>query len=299
MNMKGGSKGTDWSDGGSKPAEGVVIMEVNPLTYVSKGYALNKAVGLFTWAEAMRQFGFNVPDSDNENKTYSQQEIFNFRQGGVKEINNVRYHLPNRAEWQSIVPYWISPQVAAQNNPSVLDGVHYWTGKVLDEVRTNTASPLSYRTVQIGNVRMTGDQYTSKFITKKEGDVLVTYAKRFIGTPFESAWRYSYDDVAGNKMLHIQCLSLRKNSNVALTTIIARKAFFDNSTDVVKRYFPTYGYRNLGSPSVDYSALSGDYWSSVPGSSGNAFKLGFYGDPANSSGSHRRHGFALRPFVRN
>ncbi len=352
MNMKGGSKGTDWSDGGSKPAEGIPIMEINPLTYVSKGYALNKAgndfvsdsysndtnnnyytytdsdVGLFTWAEAMRQFGFEVPDSDNQNKTFTEQEISNFRQGGTKVINHVRYHLPNRAEWQSILPYWISAEVSAQNNPSVLDGVtvenwgtkgedykkytyiqynsiigvqlvHYWTGKVVDEVRTNSDSPLAYRTVQIGRVRMTGDEYTSEFITKKEGAVLVTYAKRFIGTPFESAWRYSYDDVAGNKMLHIQCLSLRWGSNIDLRTIIARKEFFDNSTDVVTRYFSTYGYRIPSSPLVEGATTGSNYWSSEPGGSGDAFGSDFGLGDASSSYSPRTPGFAIRPFVRD
>ncbi len=352
MNMKGGSRGTDWSDGGFKPAEGVVVMEVNPLSYVSKGYALNKDgskfvaddytndgktnydeytnedVGLFTWAEAMRQFGFDISNEDKENRTFTEQEIFNFRQGGQKEIDHIRYHLPNRAEWQSIVPYSISPEVATQNHPNILEGItadnwhnkgeeykkytyiygdkiggvqliHYWKDKILDEVRTNRSSLLSNRTVQIGSVRMTGDQYTSKFITKQEGDVLVTYAKRFIGTPFESAWRYSYDDVAGNNMLYIQCLSLRMNSNIDLRTIIARKDFFDNSTDVVKRYFPTYGHRDLGSTSVDYSTYGGYYWSSLPYASGGGFRLHLYSNDATLGSSNRHSGFALRPFYSN
>jgi uncharacterized protein (TIGR02145 family) len=61
-----------------------------------------------------------------------------------------------------------------------------------------------------------------------------------------------------------------------------------------KLMLPAAGYRHGNSGSLYYRGLSGDYWSSLQSTSGNAWGLGFGSDNASTRFSSRRNGLSVR-----
>ncbi len=160
------------------------------------------------------------------------------------------YYIPSKEQWLSIVP--------TSGSSSVIT-IHDWNG---------TPSPKSdiKQTAQVGEEP--AQEYVSDFFYKKEDGRNVTYAIRFKGTKWESAWRYTnswvrpeHEDRKRNR-LRIQCVPLQGKTGITLEGISNPKFFTDNPCTV--RTF--LAYDNLSSESSDYPHTYGDYgryWSTT------------------------------------
>ncbi len=90
--------------------------------------------------------------------------------------------------------------------------------------------------------------YTGDYLAKKDaaGDKFCTsYALRFKGTKWESAWCYSYEGPKNKKKLVIKCVGGLRYSGLKLSDI-DNPLFFDK-TKHTKRIFPSYGFREIPS----------------------------------------------------
>ncbi len=359
-NKVGGSTGTDWNNGGTlttglnplllvaeydiaKVAEPITLDPNRQLQFVTNhnvkanggAYVNDYAqfqegtdVGLYTWAEAMRLFGYDVADNTapvyNPNKV--NQDGFNgsgwkagdgwsdalltkseLKERKYKTITGQDYYLPNDKEVTAILPYYID------NNQSLgLQGKRQTTNKNLQLVsftkdwndvlsapftRTLATKASGLQNVQIGRDILLAGDYEDTYITKEEGGQYVTYAIRFKGTKYESAWRYEYKQVDvtnGGPRLIVKNLMLGKNSSKTLTdgaNCIATEAFFNSNSSVVERIFPAYGYI--------WPKYNGDRWTSTLSSWYGSYDWYFNSSGGLVTNSRRLIGFALRPFIRN
>ncbi len=180
-------------------------------------------------------------------------------------------------------------------------------------VRTIGKEIAGLKKVQIGDEILLPTDYEDNYITKEvgvgSGNFLV-YAKRFIGTKYESAWRYEYktgDATNGGSRLIIKNVMLWKNSGKSLVNDIAKETFFDinNSTE---RIFPASGfiwmkYNQGGSPasSTTVSLLGGYgyYWTSTLSSWNDACGWNVFHSFINLSDFPTSRGYTLRPFKKH
>ncbi len=109
-------------------------------------------------------------------------------------------------------------------------------------------------TVQIGSDVISGK---STFKTISENARFVTYAIRFKGTTWQSAWRYYRD---GSNLI-VECVAGSKVNGVSLADI-SNPEFF-SGVNLVTRTFPAYGYGpNYGDTSkIQFKGKSGGFWS--------------------------------------
>ncbi len=110
-------------------------------------------------------------------------------------------------------------------------------------------------TVMIGNDPVSGG---SEYHTINEGGEFVTYALRFKGTKWVSAWRYHRD---GGR-LHVGCVAGSKLTNASLNDI-SKPSFFVG-VNLVTRTFPAYGYVSPygATDKAEFMGSSGGFWSS-------------------------------------
>ncbi len=382
IDQKGGSTGsTDWTEG-DNINEGTTLNPLNPLALVAKydiakteitdgtaelkfvtnhkikanaaGNAPEKDytkfvegqdVGLYTWAEAMRLFGYDVADNTapiyddtqdadadkwSKGAGYDALDKNQFKQRKYKTIAGQDYYIPNRLELTAIIPVAItleeslSLQDKGKSSKAHLQLISFskdWNlhlsantqkvrkiGKVVDKE--------GLADVQIGDVILRKTEYDDEYITKEVGvgtGNYVTYAIRFKGTKFESAWRYEYKKsnlVNGGNHIVISNVMLTKNSGKTLTDgehCVATEEFF-TINNVTERTLPVYGYifpkyNPNGSPIstmlLSESNLNSSRWSAeYPG----LFSV-YVWDLKNShlyTGTNRvSHGYPIRPFAKN
>ncbi len=149
------------------------------------------------------------------------------------------YMLPNVYQWQSIIP--ADPLTSK-------DYVLFHQDPEGMRVRT------LYEKAQVGQ---NGEvkTYKSQFITKKEGNnYYVTYALRFIGTKWESAWRYSIEEIKsgissseakklGRCDFIIKSIPLNGQSKIqkTLSAIQNPDLYWNYNNPTTVRRFPSYG----------------------------------------------------------
>ncbi len=126
------------------------------------------------------------------------------------------YYFPNIYQWQSIVPY--------QRNRFL---VNFFRAQGILTLR---------EAAQVGQTQRRN--YDSEYLTVAECPDYVTYALRFKGTDYESAWRYSYDKE--KRAAIVQCLGGFRDSGKKLKEFAYPEFFSDNPVTVV-RVFPSYG----------------------------------------------------------
>ncbi len=376
MQQKGGTyeDSQDWRDG-EDYVENVKLNAINPLQFVAK-YDIAKTnvtdgsaelkfvsnhnikanipvtapetdykkfkegtdVGFYTWAEAMRLFGYdvdeNVAPTYNANGQTNDEKYIKgtgwetldkqqFKTPKYKDINGQEYYIPNIKEWTAIIPYWISPEASiALQNVNQSAAVHLnlvsfnnkWNEHLSDaiyKVRTigYPIGKLGLEDVQIGDILLRKKDYIDEYITKQIGDSFVTYAIRFRGTKFESAWRYEYRK--SNKYgsidtydLVIQNVMLWKNSDRKLYGIannVATEEFF-NTANTIERIFPAYG-KIVDKKNRTIIIISKDYSSHCWARDYKNFRKGhamyFNGKFALSGSTFQTDGAFIRPFARN
>ncbi len=283
-NKTGGSTGLDWGNGGTLPNDGggenpapprVYYRSLNfttPLDFVSEMPAINKAGTGFVKNHNMPHTTTVADMNDDEVGYYDwNQAMALFTEKAW--LKNNKYYLPTYDQWKSIVtgPHKVS--------------VYF------DKIRAKTTV---LELAQVGET--TASDYYSDYITVQEGVNFVTYALRFKDTDWVSAWRYSYEEEAGIKMMVIKCVPLRGRTGITLDNIKNPEFFTTNDCSI--RTFPFYGYRSRNSsPSVDFWTYVSAYWSSTSESYENhAYKLCYYSDDAFLNDSEPLLCYPLRPF---
>ena len=136
------------------------------------------------------------------------------------EKDGVKYHLPAESEWYAIVPersdYVVFNRAFEQLNFSQEVLV---AGKDVDCVQDAKGS---------GNNK--------------------SYALRFRGTKYQSAWRYEYVKEGGNQVMKITSRIVADGVTIA---DVAKEDFWKNSTDDIVRIFPASGYTgNSSGPAI-------------------------------------------------
>ncbi len=302
-------------------------------------FVAGQDVGLYTWAEAMRLFGYDVDDNtapqynpalpraqrwfegtawDTTLKDRVNDKNSDIYQRKYKTIDGQDYYIPNKNEWIAILPYWISSSdskklqnVGAKKNLQLIRFTNDWNTVLSDPfVVTIGKEKAGLQEVQIGDEILLPSDYEDQYITKEVGvgsGNYVIYAKRFIGTKYESAWRYEYkagDASNGGSRMIIKNVMLRENSSESLANDIAKETFFDINS-CVERIFPTYGYIELrynefdASTNASLSHTSSRRWSSTHGSFRGAFGWDFNSSDALVNGYNCTNGITLRPFKKN
>ncbi len=198
-----------------------------PLDFVAEAPAINKRGDAFVLNLDLPHTDLYEDIRDTEVGYYGwEQAKALFNQAWLKD----KYYLPSRYQWQSIAPNY--------NRKSLEKHIHF--NKVKRKYHLKEKA-------QVGET--TPQEYSSDYVTVSENGKFVTYALRFKGTEWESAWRYSLEGSESTKdlCLLIKCVPLKNYPNASsldLEQDIAKVDFFvDNKCSI--RIFPTYGTLRL------------------------------------------------------
>ncbi len=294
----------------------------------------------------MRLFGYTAPDETAaeyyeaalDNNKWRVGESFGtldkdqFKVRKYRNIEGQTYYLPNKMEMTAIIPAAIRENVSVSlqnfNTPerktlqlvcfnNVWDnylkptpGVKTIGKAAVESIGGQTNKGLE--DVQIGDVILRGTDYTDQYVTKEVNGSWITYAIRFKGTKFESAWSYEYKEATpadGGSRLIIKNVMLTKNSGKRLDGVhsIAKPEFFSRH-NAIERVFPFYGYIYM-----KYNAYGGvtlkstileqgnlvNHWTTSLFDTVDSFSSSLNTSYVVTSVGHRNHGFPLRPFVKN
>ncbi len=363
-----GGTAADWNNGGLLGNDGEIGL--NPLSLVAKydiakvadtqgtnhtlqfvtnhnvknetnydNFQVGQDVGLYTWAEAMRLFGYDVDDNSAPQKNPSlnwsipipgtswsklkdDNKYGKLNSPKYRTIGGEEYYMPTAKEMTAILPF--SPlgsdgfkaiQNTASKNSSLnlVSFTNDWASVLSTPVRklgkVNGNSELLGEVV-IGNEILRVTDYDDEYITKQVGNSYITYAKRFIGTKYESAWRYEYkkdDLVNGGNHLIVKNVMLGKNSSKSLVTDIADDVFFAQNNSV-ERIFPAYGYISLryneftgiAATSIRNLNVWGTCWLNTLMDVQSALNFSFNTSQAITDNfNFRTYGFTVRPFKKH
>ncbi len=239
-----------------KPDEPQDLSKLNVLAFVAE-YDVNKAGTGFTtnhYVPTSKEYA-KWEDSDAGLFTWDEAKAL-FKKDFLKD-----YVLPSKEQWLSIIK----------------------KGNIFFNKEQSKVS-VEEKYVVIGNEPK--QTYQSEFITKDTPAGYLTFALRFKGTKWESAWAY----YPGGRSVTIRCLGGLKDSGKTLEEIVTPAFFQDKSKKLVTRVFPACGFRKFDSPTVSYMG-EGYYWSSTP----NGYVL-FGREAGVYSSGGREHGLAVRPF---
>ncbi len=307
-------------------------------------------VGMYTWAEAMRLFGYDVPNDTAPLQHPSKREVDGFDKHGFKatdawinldknQFNDLKfksiagklYYLPNQKQWNAIIPKGLTLEQSLmlqdlnKSDNKLIQLVTFdekWQLHRTAELRS--VGKIAGHTELLGDVQIGDDillatEYDDEYITKESSansGEFVTYAIRFKGTKYESAWRYAQEKGAmvgslQTYKLVIKNVMLGENSGKTLTdgaNCVATEEFF-NQNNSVERLFPGYGfikssYRNDGTTIYQSKAISnlGRYsflHSSTFIEYASGVSVNTYLSRTSLNKMRRIHSFCVRPFRKN
>ena len=130
-------------------------------------------------------------------------------------LGNEQYHMPTLPEWKSIVPQYVR---VVFNNPQAFRNVE--------------------QHVTVGGKELICLQDIEGF-----GENIV-YALRFKGTPYCSAWRYSYEKVNNFTVARIKSIAVK--DDVKLEDVMNEAFWQQNEAECVVRILPASGMTRLG-----------------------------------------------------
>ncbi len=263
-----------------KPTAPIVFDEGNsislcfktPLDFLAEVPAINKAENGFITNHNLPSHTGNVGNIQNTNVGYyTWDEAMALFNGSHSFLTD--YYLPNRDQWRSIIP------------------------KKTVVYTSDTHSKRTFtETAQVGEDP--AQDYTSDFITVNEGGIFVTYALRFKGTEWVSAWRYAYATTAKEKFV-IKCLPLKDRPNVNsldLEQDIVNPSLFTTNACTV-RTLPMYG-RLFDNGEINGVGVKTGFWSRTSRGNYDAFIPRFYGYVVYTNRKGRDNRYPVRPFVR-
>ncbi len=208
-----------------------------PLTFVSR-YTLNKSGKGFVKTHAIKLDAQKRYERVYAN--YSDTEVGYFTVNQAKKmfaqpvkIDGVSWHIPSKKEWGSILyGDYFEPNV--KFSVVSLSGNAKEITKKLDvtEAVTVQGENFNCKADYLTKIREGGKHQPNGFGKRF---VYVTYAHRFKGTRWNSAWRYSLD--YKRKGVKVECVALKDSKGI--DDIQSAKFFTDNPSTV--RFFPLYG----------------------------------------------------------
>ncbi len=214
-----------------------------PLDFVAEGPAINKAGTGFVQYYKLPTTDVVADMKDSEVGYYNWQQAKDLFNGTNSFLAN--YYLPTTAQWRSIVPY---------------DSQRY-----INFIRVQAKQTLT-EPAQIGE--NPEEVYTSEYKTVQEPCKYVTYAIRFKGTKWESAWRYSYPTTGriymNRRIMLVKCVPLKGKTGITLDKITNPEFFIKNPCTI--RTFPNYGFNHFDTTTNSYETnaravgTTGEYW---------------------------------------
>ncbi len=208
-----------------------------PLDYMAEYPAVNKARNGFV--KHLSSSSSNVAGSPGD---LPDTDV------GYYDESNVGYLFPYTTTWLTSKHYQASEGMFRSIVPS---------GDVDGNPVILFHQPISMTTIteaaQIGEIPTT-QEYTSDYINVYEGSSYVTYAIRFKGTDWVSAWRYSIEDYEPdtyNCRFVIQCMPLKFRPDVDLNKISTAGFFRTNACST--RILPSYGVDYWGNLALKHS----------------------------------------------
>ncbi len=270
----------DWGDGVALINDSAPLSVsqgfTTPLDFVAEAPAINKAGTKFVKNHKLPHTNV-IGDMDDEEvgyyTYYEAKDLFTEKAW----LKNSKYYLPSKEQWRSIVP----------------------EVKVINFYYGFNKRSITERSVQIGEMPV--QDYTSDFIAVQEGDSFATYAVRFKGTDWVSAWRYARRRDDGNNRLIVKCFSLKGKPSTLLNVENVAKEELFTPTNCSIRTFPAYGDGVSGSSSIGLIGGHGYYSSATSyyGNSNSCAVLRFTGsDSFVYWGYNKVTLFPVRPFVR-
>lgn len=169
---------------------------------------------------------------------------FNFDEA-VKRFSDIsidgkKYHLPSKEEWLAIVPKY-------KGKYSGEDYVNFYYSIVSDNVEEH---------VIVGGEEVASTNDYRGNINK------ISYALRFKGTKWVSAWRYEYTMLGKDRVLKIVCRAIPETDITTTIVDISKEDYWQsNSEKDVVRYFPAAGFTCNGA--VYAEKEGGSFWSST------------------------------------
>ncbi len=190
------------------------------------------------------------------------------------------YTFPTRLQLMSIAPYHILENYVAFKN-------------------TESSASLAKRSLQqMAQVGNKTDSYNSDFISKQEGALYVTYALRFKGTKWESAWRYTYQGAENDKKVIIECVGGLKDSGLALEDI-AHYSFFEVNTKTTRTFACHGDAKHPSYTELNFIGSSSSFWSSDESSDGtNSYLITFYWWAMHTGADKKYEPATIRPFYK-
>lgn len=272
------------------------------------------------------QFGRNVPMANEGDVLYWANQGGPYENGSPANYRVWHIHLINSFEtdgnwfkggtttdtWESIVAqtiangapptgtfagydYTVEGYQGSNGGSPAPEGWHIPTYAEMKSIIAVVGSnDFTYNTFNVNdyqetNVDIIGDgnpqNYTSDYRSK---DMFTVVALRFKGTPYETAFRYEYQEVDGFNTLEIRA----KQSGGATIDEIVGWSTADWSNAVV-RYFPTTGFRTSGNAKVN-SITDGFYWVGTPSETGKAYYITFSSTRLRGSSYNRSNAYAIR-----
>ncbi len=297
-NQTGGSNGADWNNGGTIPngtspnnpdfyAPESISLGTTPLDFVAEAPAVNKAGSGFVLNHAYPLSNIVSALSDYGVGYYTFDEVEALFAANKPFLAN--YTLPTREQWQSIVPYFVrSASVDDNRNAYVSFQKIHPKRELTEQAQVGSEAP---------------QDYTSDYITQYEGDYAVTYAIRFKGTKWESAWRYI---IYANKYV-IRAVPIQ-GRNLSLDDVANGSFFNDNPS--TRRYFPAYGYipyelaKQTYATEINDFQVRGLYWSSTKSGTVNSlgiervYRFGFSPQSSSVYDFEKMTKRCIRPFYK-
>ncbi len=235
-NNTGGSEGTDWGNGDTLPNDSdnpyypfSISQKNTPLDYVAEAPAINKVGTGFVLNHNTPAIDVIADMLSNEVGYYTFDEAVEMFEPANKPAFLKNYVLPTKEQWQAIFP--------SQQDPVCIP--------VKTKQMVNNSIPLTEK-AQVGSEAI--QEYQSEYISKEENGQIKTYALRFKGTKWESAWYYARQNFSfKNTPLVIKCI-LVKGQNLSLGDI-ADDTFFEGKA-VTVRTLPNYASVNITTPEL-------------------------------------------------
>ncbi|HPK29570.1 MAG TPA: hypothetical protein PK979_00830 [Bacteroidales bacterium] len=230
---------------------------INPLSYVAE-YNVNPAGdGFVTDLTACNVSGYFVWQ-DAVDRFHTRNDI-------------AGYHLPSSEEWFSIVPKYVDPGYI-----TFLDTISY--NSITENVIVKNESITMF-----SDFRNTGSP----------GNSSPSYALRYKGTDWVSAWKYEFVSDGNNS--HMKITSRAVAPSVTISQVADPTFWSSGQGNDVVRYFPASGYES--SPgSASYVGSNGIFWASTEYNNDIAWNMGFGANKARTYTTLKSNGFSVRLF---
>jgi len=179
------------------------------------------------------------------------------------------YHLPSSEEWFGIVPRYVDPGYI-----NFLDTISY--NNVTENVIVKNESITMF-----SDFRNTGSP----------GNSSPSYALRYKGTDWVSAWKYEF--ISDSNNTHMKITSRGVAPSVTISQVADPTFWSSGQENDVVRYFPASGYESPPG-SAYYVGSNGIFWTSTEHNDTVAWNMGFGANRTRTYTTLKSNGFSVR-----